>query len=217
MSVADLYNFKAEIEPAIGRVLEANAIQFLDTQDPQAFQKPRARVEVMFILGAGKQEHLAMSEVTGLECDVEDAWDATVNLSLITASDPAIHGAYEAQIRYVMQRLPPLINGVVGGIMNHVVYGPVRHLASTETLKSEDGFYTTEMQFAFSVSIHETAWSLLSGTGQYRYYSEFGANWRQSFATGATQVFGYLGDSLWHTVIWDSATGRFVIDEQGQS
>ena len=159
MSFADIWNIKKELETAISKVM-SDAITTLTSQDQQTFQKARARVEIDFILGPGKDRHLAPSEITGLEDDVEDAWSGVVNLGVITAASADIHGQYESYCRYIMATLPSKINNVI--LKNHVIYGPVEHQGSSPSYKPEESIFKTDMQFGLVVSIHASAWALLN-------------------------------------------------------
>ncbi len=155
--ITDVYDIEGEIEKAITAILNATLLS-ISTQDKPALQRARGRAEVQCSLGSGLM-HLAPSEETALLCDVEDAWNLTTSLELISEADMAAHTTFRSAIRLTMFQLPPLINGVL--ILNHVIYGPMRHLGSTVVTKADGGYYVTKMNFACHVSIHTAAWQSL--------------------------------------------------------
>lgn len=159
MSYLDIWNIRGALEPAIQQAM-GDTLTALTTQDAQQFQKARARVEIMFIWGGSKDKHLAPADRTKLADDVEDAWSGTVRLQIITEADKDIHASYEAFCRYVMHTLPSRINEKV--LTYHKVYGPIQHLGTGLTMKSNEGVYMTEINFGLVVSIHASAWAQLN-------------------------------------------------------
>lgn len=159
MSAQTVYSPELELEAAITALL-TDAFTALSTNDPQQFQKGRPRVEVACQLGADRSAHLALSSFTGLGDDVEDSWAVNVTVDVITDANITLHDSCRALARFKMAQLPSLINGVT--LLNHVVYGPVRHQNSNMLLNSADGIYKTTMQYSFDISVHADAWAKLN-------------------------------------------------------
>jgi hypothetical protein len=162
MNPIPVYDIEGEIESAIVEIMNQQVESF-SIQDNPAIRRPIGRLEVMVKLGAGKDRHLAISESTGLEIDVEDAWNAVAQVQAITKNDAATHRAYRSWARFVMARLPPLINtGKAPGLVNHVIYGPMYHQGSSVMYEPQKGYYHTMMQYGFFVSVHNAAWATLT-------------------------------------------------------
>lgn len=167
MNVIPVYDIEGELETAITTLLNAQ-IESISSQDSPTVNRSSNRVEVLVTLGSGKDRHLAPSELTGLEIDVEDAWDASVEIEVVTPDDANVHRTYRAYTRYVIARLPALINNQPaqpGGpplLVNHVIGGPMYHKGSTPMLNPQKGFYVTRMSYGFFVSVHSAAWANLT-------------------------------------------------------
>lgn len=153
----DVYDIEAAVEPAVTKLFE-DKFAALSSQDPQVFQKERGRVEVSCRKGAGTG-HLAMTELTGLECEVEDAWKLAIEVALITAADMKVHGSYRAFVRYTAARLPVLVNGLL--LMSHVIYGPMVSVGDSPLLQAQDGYYLTRLNYTSVVSVHPDTWATL--------------------------------------------------------
>lgn len=159
--IETVWDIEGALEMAIVDLF-ANIITALSNQDPQKFDKDRCRVDIKVSLGTGNSKHLAMSETTGLECDVENAWAVNLRATLVTEADMAVHGPLRARVRHTMHRLPPLLNDT--GLTNHVIYGPISHAGSSFVSEPTKGMYHTVMVFNAIVSIHEQAWQLITGS-----------------------------------------------------
>ena len=164
MSVESVYNIEKELEDAVS-TLFSDLLTTYTAQSPPEFQKARARVEVEAVLGAGKG-HLVQASQSGFSEDVEDAWDATVTVWLVTEADAVTHGSYRAQVRYWMAQLPSLIaTGNTTQLVNHCITGPMKHTGSSPTMEPEDGVFHTQMNYQTIVSVHQDAWAKLSQPG----------------------------------------------------
>lgn len=161
-TIYDIWNIEAEVENAIEAVLNDNGnagVNVFTTQDAQPFQKPRGRAEVLCRKGESTG-HLAVSDLTGLEYEVEDAWDLEINVAAITQDDIAVHGQYRAYVRFMLARIPTLINtGAAPGLVYHFLTFPIISGGDSILFKPEKGKYQTHMVFNCKVSIHETAWA----------------------------------------------------------
>lgn len=159
MSAQTVYSPELELEKAITGLL-TDALTALSTNDPQQFQKGRPRVEVMCQLGADRSAHLALSQYTGLKDDCEDSWAVIVTVDVITDARIDVHDSCRALARFKMGQLASLVNGVT--LLNHVVYGPIRHMSTAMQLNDKDGLYKSSMQYGFDISVHADAWAKLN-------------------------------------------------------
>lgn len=162
MSVNDVYDIEGELELAVSAVLNAAGVTGLTTQDPQTFQKNRPRSEVMAILGAGKDGHMHdLSADTDVEINpVEDAWNISLRVAIITDAAIEGHTNYRSMVRYLMASIPGRINGI--SLINHVAHGPVLHQSSTPILKTDEGYFVTRSEFNLTISVHQDAWPKLN-------------------------------------------------------
>jgi hypothetical protein len=159
VSAQTVYSPEVELETAITGLL-TDALLTLSTSDPQTFQKGRPRAEVVCQLGADRSAHLALSDFTGLNDDVEDSWAVIVTVDVITDAIIAPHDSCRALARLKMAQLPSLINGT--SLFNHVAYGPIRHMSTNMLLDSAQGLYRSTMQYSFDISVHADAWAKLN-------------------------------------------------------
>jgi hypothetical protein len=155
MNTSLIWDIEGEFDAATAALLDAQ-ISTWSAQDKPVFQKGRDRVEVSSALGASNG-HLAISETTGLEQDVEDEWAIAIRIELVTNSDPVAHGACRAAVRSIMARLPFLLNGK--GLVNHAITDRVKSTGCTPMLKPESGYYHTVMLYATVIGIHQDAWA----------------------------------------------------------
>jgi hypothetical protein len=155
--IRDVYDIEKAVEAAVTKLFE-DRMTALSSQDAPEFQKPRGRVEVVCQKGAGTG-HLAMTELTGLECEVEDSWQMSIQLWLLTAADMQAHGESRAFVRYTAARLAPLVNGTL--LTRHEIYGPMVSAGDSPTLKPEQGIFETALNYKTLVSIRPEAWALL--------------------------------------------------------
>lgn len=167
INVIPVYDIEGELEVAITTLLNAQ-LEALSSQDNPKMKRDGIRVEVFASLGNGKQGHLAPTELTGLEMEVEDTWETRIELEVVTPRVADIHRLYRAYTRYVISRLPALANNkpaVPGGpplMVNHVICGPMYHRGSSPMFEPEKGFYHTRMNYEFFVSVHDAAWASLT-------------------------------------------------------
>jgi hypothetical protein len=151
-----IYGIEKTLEPAITKCLEDKFAAF-SMQDPQTFQKERARFEVQVNLGAGKG-HWAMSETTGLQIDVEDAWDINILIAVLTEAGADAHNACLVFARGVMAQLPVFVNQLY--ITNHVIYEHMRHAGSAVLVQPQKDVYVTRLNYNTAISVHADAWAL---------------------------------------------------------
>lgn len=162
-TILDVFDVETEVENATEYVfknLSTYAPSIYTILDPKTFQKERPRVEVLCRRGAGTDKHLVHTEITGLELEIEDCWDLEINAAVITDADITSLRQFSAVVRYIMARLPALINtGTAPGLVNHFLAHPIFSEGDSLIYKPEDGVYQTHMTFKTIVSIHQNAWN----------------------------------------------------------
>ena len=164
MSVQDVYDIEGDIEAAVSGVLNDAEVTGLTPQDDPTLQKARPRAEVEAILGAGKDAHMHdLSAEADADMElVEDAWNITLQVAVITDAEIEVHTSYRSTVRHLMATLPKRINGIT--LLNHVAHGPVLHAGSSPMLKSDEGYYVTYSSFNFTISVQSDAWAKLNTT-----------------------------------------------------
>jgi hypothetical protein len=151
-----IWDVEGELEVAITKCF-GDQFAALSAQDKPLFQKDRPRAEVEVILGAG-QGHYAMKEYTGLELDVEDSWDCSIQVEIVTPAAIAVQSQYRVQARAIMARLPALVNGSY--LVNHVIYEHMRHMGSPILMYDpERSLYVTRLVYKTLVSVHTDTWA----------------------------------------------------------
>lgn len=155
MSVVDVWDTKGDLEQAIVSLFEG-MISALSFQDQQTFQKARARVEIEVQLTPSGQRQMAPDVLTGLECDIENAFMATIRATTITEANPQIHTNFKCQVQHTLVRMPPLVNGI--SLLNHVAYPPMFYGGESYSVNPEKGYYRSVLTYSCKVSIHADAW-----------------------------------------------------------
>ena len=228
-----IYDFEAIVEPAVEAVLNSVGIATRSAQSDPENQKPRPRLEVKYVHGSGMSRWVVIvdgqnvqqtpSAADGIspkslwQFRRESAWACAIKFTLVTPADPKIHADYRSKFRAQQSNLWVQLNGLA--LTRHTL-NLISDGGSGPQLVSDDkAYYRTDFTFNGTISVNADAWAVLipDNPPQYRYYTQYGAQWRKDILSDIDQVFGYLGDQLWHTVLWDSTTGRFQIAEQGQS
>ena len=166
MSLTDIWDTKGELERAITGQF-TDLMTALSMQDQQTFQKARARVEIEVDLSPTGRQQMALAGkapdgtisggFTGLECDIENTFRATIRATLITEADATIHTNFHCQVQHVLARLPPLVNGIT--LLNHVIYAPMFYGGESYFVKPEGGYYKSVLSYSCNISIHAGAWA----------------------------------------------------------
>jgi hypothetical protein len=173
MSVADIYDFEGQVEPAVKAVLVAMGLAAFTTQDEIDFTKDRPRVEVMFTLGAGQNRWAIINPETGLEptgTTAQDAWNyrresawaCSITIQAITDADIAAHSIYRAKARNALAGLWVCINEVNDLMTRHFLTMSSDGGNSSIQMDQEHGMFKTDFHFNGKISVQADAWPALA-------------------------------------------------------
>ena len=162
-----LYEFEDSLEAAFETWLNSNAgLNLLGTAkvDTAAdsegasdeFQKKRPRVECFVTVGSpvGSPPHFVF-DASGLRR--ENGWHASVQLGIITASDPSIHRAYRGGVRNIMATADEVLSGANQYLPYHEV-SQCFSAGSSRTVSPQDGVFVTQLTYNIIFAIQVSAW-----------------------------------------------------------
>jgi hypothetical protein len=171
MSVAQIYDFEGQVEPAIKAVLVAMRLAAFTSQDEIDFQKDRPRVEIQFTLGAGQNRWVIIDPVTGMPPAAspaeawnyrrESAWACTITFSAITAANITEHSAYRVAVRNALASIWIRINEVNGLMARHFLTMSSDGGNTSLQMAQDKAMFKTDFNFNGKISVQADAWPAL--------------------------------------------------------
>ncbi len=157
-----VYMFEFILPEAIRAVMSVAEITAYTNFVPPELQLERPRVEISFVTGAGQGRYHPVQLK-------ESAWKGQFTLQLITGADMAVHGRFVSEVRRLMHGPASSFNETAP-MVNHNFRPPVDSVScscfmdqgSTPVMKSQDGYYQTNLVYETDFAIQDNAWALLT-------------------------------------------------------
>lgn len=159
-AITEIYDFYTPLENAVAQVLTAGGLNTYTPITAPEFQKDRPRVEAEIEPASGLGRLLpATNRVNASGYLREQAYSATLNLTVITAADIAIHRAFLAQVQYQADTLAHDVR-VSGASPNHIL-NRVQATGGSVDYTPQDGAFISKLTFEIEFSIKPAAWAAL--------------------------------------------------------
>lgn len=157
-NIAKIFDFEEIMAEAFASVVQYVGIPVVTQDTITQLQTPRPRIEVLFKVGPGQQQY---TRENGTQR--ETAWRGTVSWHIVTNNsedNKKVHQQYCSLLRYLMPKFNALLNGSV--LPLHKVNNPIRDEGTSLTITTQDGYWTTAVNWGIDFSVNVNAWTLLT-------------------------------------------------------
>lgn len=154
-----LYEFERLISATLVALFNADDLAAYGVGTPAELQKSRPRVEVFINIGARFDNHYVLDAEGNRR---ENGWTGSFTLSAITLADFTIHSLYVAAIRNkaaLLDQIDLVDNASAAGtpLLYHEI-SEVKTAGTSPTIKPEEGYYETKLNYDFLFAIRPDAW-----------------------------------------------------------